>query len=100
MVANVKSLVVVAGIFVVNEPYVTCGVGSTEVGPGDLDKPGHAATDVQSSLLLCWPRSKLASPNLFSSILQLFPSVCPSAHLPSPTPAVPLTELVPGALPM
>lgn len=87
MVANVKSLVVVASIFIVDEPYMTCEVEERQGGLApELDTglsqaltdsgvpppmlTGSAATQPNSASQ--WPSSKL------------LPSVCPFAQLQLP----------------
>ena len=96
MVANVKSLVVVGSIFIVDEPYMTCEVEErqgglapeldtglsqalTDSGAPPLMLTGSAAT--QPNPASQWPPSKL------------LPSICPFAQLQLPPhPAGPSAE--------
>ena len=91
MVANVKSLVVVASIFIVDEPHMTC---EAEEGQGVL------APELDTGLGQALPASGVAPPTLRGSAAaqpdpasqwpspELLPSVCPFAQLqlpPSPS---------------
>lgn len=87
MIANVKSLVVVAGIFIVDEPYVTYKVEKKQRGlvQADVDEPGQTSTGLCTLLTAsAWP---LRPPGLTQPPQQqpskLLPSVCPSVHLPN-----------------
>lgn len=87
MVANVKSLVVVASIFIVNEPYMTCEVEERQGGLApELDTGFSQAVPDSGVPPLTLTGSAATQPNPASQWppSKLLPSVCPFAQLQLP----------------